>query len=226
VQCSPEWVPPQRKVFEKQPSEGVGFTQMCGGDGFSAGSDPFLLGSAELHPESTFPAGAILGATVQSIAFTEDSRVVQRVLQNLIGDDSYSSVRLVPAVVIQHSSHPNAFARATQKQVVITTAMLDAFRNTSEVAFVLAHELSHLILEHSNATDYAAEYEADRLAISMLKASGYNSCSGVSLLARLGQRSPGHARAVSGRVEALKNLLRGCNVVAGEDRLNVAQSVG
>jgi len=107
-------------------------------------------------------------------------------------------------VVVEHANRANAFARARTQEIVLTTRMMTEFRDPSEAAFVLAHELAHLSLGHTNSTSEAAEFEADRLASSILTNSGYDICAGITFLERLGARVPATGRAVSSRVETLR----------------------
>lgn len=114
-------------------------------------------------------------------------------------------------------------ASADGTYVTITTALLNFVRNDDELAFALAHEIAHNALGHRQAIDRTAagkardalerrtEFAADRLAIAMLRASGYEPARALvfldRLFAKVAQRRPGkrhlgrderlrHARAV------------------------------
>jgi Peptidase family M48/PDZ domain len=94
-------------------------------------------------------------------------------------------------VRLANSRQTNAFA--TGRQVVMTTALLDFIRGDDELAIVIAHELAHNILDHPDrlkaqnvphgilrgfgknaARVRTTEEEADRLAIRLAWAAGYD----------------------------------------------------
>jgi predicted Zn-dependent protease len=186
--------------------------------------DAFLLGT---QPAST-SASSFLSTLDASFTLRSGEANAQEVLGALVRSfvSATSPLSPIPAVVIEPSNQANAFARGARNQIVLTTAMMRAFNNSSEIAFVVAHELAHISLGHTNAADYAAEYSADRLAVSILKSSGYNPCSGIALLDRLGRHSPRHAKAVSGRVSALESLVGTCSTYVMRPEPGLAPSIG
>jgi predicted Zn-dependent protease len=88
-------------------------------------------------------------------------------------------------LVVNNSEVPNAFAR-DQREVVISKGLLQRVVDTSEVAFIVAHECAHLALAHDTSGGVEAEVEADSLALRIVTELGFNPCSGSSVLRRLG----------------------------------------
>lgn len=64
--------------------------------------------------------------------------------------------------------------------VVLSRGLMRRLKNEGELAFVMAHELSHQILEHRITPDLSSEdyrtfeLEADRHAVAMIAAAGYD----------------------------------------------------
>jgi hypothetical protein len=90
-------------------------------------------------------------------------------------------------VRLARSKQTNAFS--LRGQVVMTTAMLDFLANDDELAVVLGHELSHVILRHADERDdegmleglgikpsnvWKREAAADRLGLRLMAAAGYD----------------------------------------------------
>lgn len=85
--------------------------------------------------------------------------------------------------------------------VAVTARLVDFARSDDELAFIIAHELSHNILHHADRTRghspllasvgigagviKSAEIEADKLGVSLLRRAGYDPHGGESLLVRL-----------------------------------------
>ena len=95
-------------------------------------------------------------------------------------------------------------AWADGKRVVITTAIVDQCRTDDELAVVIGHEISHNILRHRDRLTAAGlemgllpvsnqgsaamrqtEEEADRVAVRMAGAAGYDLAQAVPFVARL-----------------------------------------
>ena len=88
---------------------------------------------------------------------------------------------------LARSTQVNAFASG--RYVVMTTSMLDFIRSDHELAVVLGHELSHVILGHPSMRDedgllasfginansiWRREEQADRLGLRLMAAAGYD----------------------------------------------------
>jgi hypothetical protein len=89
------------------------------------------------------------------------------------------------SLTIVDSKAPNAFVRKG-REVVLTSAMARQVTDPSELAFVLAHEVAHVALGHHVQGGVSSEVAADKLALSVVTALGFNPCSGPSVLERLG----------------------------------------
>jgi hypothetical protein len=90
-------------------------------------------------------------------------------------------------VRLAYSSQVNAFA--DDRRAIVTTAMLDFVRSDDELALILGHEMAHVILHHPpmddsdkllasigirSGTFWKREEAADRLAIKLMAAAGYD----------------------------------------------------
>jgi predicted Zn-dependent protease len=103
---------------------------------------------------------------------------------------------------VVESKAPNAFVRKG-REVVLTSAMARQVTEPSEVAFILAHEVAHVALGHHVQGGISAEVAADRLALEVVTALGFNPCSGSSVLERLGSPSQLTLVSVTPRLHAL-----------------------
>lgn len=90
------------------------------------------------------------------------------------------------------SNLPNAFVN-NNNLVTISSGLLESINTSEELTFVIAHELSHIILGHtkkpidSNINSLILqEIIADKLAIQLMRMSNNPKGSGANLLKRLG----------------------------------------
>jgi Zn-dependent protease with chaperone function len=104
---------------------------------------------------------------------------------------------------IEQSRTPNAFVRGSG-EVVVTTQLLEAVRNPSELAFVVAHELSHLALRHTRPGDSESELQADRLALNLVRRAGFDPCAALTVLIRLGTPYASSLQSLAPRTVALE----------------------
>ena len=112
--------------------------------------------------------------------------------------------KLTSSLQISELKTVNAFAQ-DQKTVVVTRALLARTHDTSEIAFVIAHELAHLALKHDKNAGVREELEADALALKVVTTMGFNPCSSSSVLERLGSQTNITLVSVSPRLTALHN---------------------
>jgi hypothetical protein len=108
-----------------------------------------------------------------------------------------------PHIAIEASAVPNAFVR-NSAEVVITTSALELLDNRSELAFILAHELSHIALGHQRPGSVDNELQADRLALSLVRRAGFDTCASSIVLARLGSPYAASLDGLTPRLEALR----------------------
>jgi len=85
-------------------------------------------------------------------------------------------------------------ASTNGQRVRITSGMLGFFESDDELAFVLAHELSHILLGHAGAfngpSPRAAEAEADRLGIRIVAAARFDAERAAEFPGRLARSYP------------------------------------
>jgi Zn-dependent protease with chaperone function len=108
-----------------------------------------------------------------------------------------------PRISIEPDTRPNAFVRDS-KEVVITEAALEVVESSSELAFILAHELSHIALGHLRPGAPADELQADRLALSLVRRAGFDPCASQAVLARLGTPYAASLESLAPRLRALE----------------------
>ncbi len=134
---------------------------------------------------------------------------ITSLIQNLTGDDVHAFAGFTPEVIIAESLMPNAYAR-DGRIIVLTRGLMDLIRSEDELAFVISHELGHLMLhrselqpnntgqspphgshrllgnaQHSPQGLIHMELEADSFAQQLLARSPYDSEVGCAFLERL-----------------------------------------
>lgn len=107
-----------------------------------------------------------------------------------------------PRISIEPSTRPNAFVRDS-REVVITAPALDIVENSSELAFILAHELSHIALGHLRPGSASDELQADRLALTLVRRAGFDPCASLVVLARFGIPYAASLESLAPRLKAL-----------------------
>jgi hypothetical protein len=154
-----------------------------------------------------------------------------------------SNVELVPSTKV------NAWADG--RRVAVTDAILGRCRSDDDVALVIAHELAHNILDHGHKPAFPGaqsrsllpvarsgsaktrenEESADRLAVTMAVAAGYDLTGAVPFLSGLLEKSGSDqlAAATHPRQARRLALLRGAVVAAGNaasvSAINLAQGI-
>lgn len=124
---------------------------------------------------------------------------VKNILHDFAGDDISAYFGVTPAIMITADSAPNAYVTKIN-EIVLSNGLLKVVDSKAELAFVVAHELGHIVLRH-NAADssryaftgdsnvlhdgIAREIEADAFALKLLGASGFEPRSALRLLSRL-----------------------------------------
>jgi membrane-associated protease RseP (regulator of RpoE activity) len=99
------------------------------------------------------------------------------------------------AATLVFTEGPSANANAFGSQIQVFSGLEALLRDDDELAFVLAHELAHVILEHSGPGKEAqmkdparrgpAEVEADRLGIVLMARAGFNPAAAAPAVERL-----------------------------------------
>ena len=110
--------------------------------------------------------------------FSSDSEaLIQSVVARLQAPAQLLTNESLPSVTISQSTLPSASISGLT--VTISEGMLELTTNESEIAFILAHEISHRLLGHQHTSTFLGlpdsqhdEIEADRLALALMKSTG------------------------------------------------------
>jgi len=88
-------------------------------------------------------------------------------------------------------------AYADGRYVIVSEPAVAFAASDGELAAILAHELSHNILDHpdtarsaSKTTVRARELEADRLSVTLMRCAGYDNTESITFWTRFGRRHP------------------------------------
>jgi|CXWL01.1.fsa_nt_gi membrane-associated protease RseP (regulator of RpoE activity) len=118
-------------------------------------------------------------------------RAGQRQTISLAGIDGCASrVELVPGRKLN--------AVADGRIVQLTTGVMQEAQDDDELAFIIAHEMAHNILEHRKRLDKigrsarnirVVEIEADRLGLRLMKAAGYDPAAAARFWSRFGKKT-------------------------------------
>ena len=119
-------------------------------------------------------------------------------------------IQVEASLIIAPGAFANAYIRGGN-DVVITAPLASSVQDNSELAFVFAHELSHIALGHSEGGSVHDEIAADELALSIIESLGLNPCAGAEILDRLSSPLSASLVSVSPRLDALhQSTLDGC----------------
>ncbi len=139
------------------------------------------------------------------------SNRAKEVFARLINVEAFLIDSQTPRISIESSARPNAFVRDSSV-VVITVPALEIVENSSELAFILAHELAHVALRHRRPGDPTNELHADRLALTLVQRAGFDPCASLVVLARLGAPYAASLESFGPRLKALQvNQGAACN---------------
>ena len=85
-------------------------------------------------------------------------------------------------------------AWARRNTVTVSDAMVRFAENDDELAFVISHEISHIILDHSASPfgrrSVSLEREADHVGVYLMARAGYDATRGIYLLMRMAKSFP------------------------------------
>lgn len=120
----------------------------------------------------------------------------QGILHALAGDDLRAYFGFHPRIQLIERTLPNAFALAPGA-IVVSSGLLDITASSAEFAFILAHELGHLVLGrgdklhtlaalHTGSEDrLSEEFAADAYAVRLLQDRGFDPTAGVAVLKKV-----------------------------------------
>jgi len=157
-------------------------------------------------------------ATLMCVARSEE--VLPFVMDSMFSQTSVRYKQPRVEITLTSDVYPNAYAlpHPSEKnngvEIVLTAGLMRLVSNESELAFILAHEMAHLRLEHFsphvpflilNSEQLARialihqnwELEADREALEVLETAGFNGLAAVSLLERLAAADESHTHTSS-----------------------------
>ncbi len=121
---------------------------------------------------------------------------INQIIYTLAGDNPTAYLGFAPKIVLTNAALPEAFVD-TDQSIHLSIKLLNMLHSKDELAYVVAHELSHLVLKHANANtllqrrdsifyeSIKEEIQADLLAIKLIKAVGFNPDSAQAVLNRL-----------------------------------------
>jgi hypothetical protein len=127
-------------------------------------------------------------------------------------------------------------ASTNGERIRVTTGLLRDIRNDDELALILAHELSHILLGHPGRVRgeaiKQAEQAADRLGVIIVERAGYDTDRAVRIVTRVAAAG-GHAYGAGGRyhlpirrVKAMKAVIaQTTNLEAGGRTLTPAELI-
>lgn len=139
--------------------------------------------------------GCIFDGVAADLQPSQEQRAI-KVMHRLAGDDLTAYLGFTPQVELLHSPLLDAFV-SKQGKISITTGFFDLLpSDDSELAFLLAHEISHHILNHHRSARFQGtkslkkahlrrEIAADALAIRMLHEAGFDTLAGQRLLEKI-----------------------------------------
>jgi Zn-dependent protease with chaperone function len=111
----------------------------------------------------------------------------------LAGDDCLAFFGFTPTLEISHSPRPYAFV-TDLGTIHVSSGMLAQVQNESQLAFLLAHEIAHVLLGHHQHRDHSdsgqfleQEIAADQMALSLIQQGGFEGADGEALLRRISE---------------------------------------
>jgi len=111
-------------------------------------------------------------------------------------------IGISPKMIVEDADHANAFIR-DEETIVVTAPLIEAISDRSELAFIFAHEMSHIALKHDAAGGVRDEIAADKLALAVVTSLGLNPCAGAEVLDRLSAPLSATLVSISPRLDAL-----------------------
>lgn len=127
----------------------------------------------------------------------------RELIHRMAGDDLHAFFGFSPRISVVPNFAPTAFAEPAGN-LIVSSGLLPFLRSPSEFAFVLAHELGHILLGHTGDSEHKNslpslvgagsfsellehELEADRFALKLLKQGNFHVADASALLARIGE---------------------------------------
>jgi predicted Zn-dependent protease len=123
-------------------------------------------------------------------------RDAQDIFHAFAGDDLSAYFGFTPRLHLVERAAPNAFA-VTPSSIVVSSGLMEITGSSSEFAFIIAHELGHLLVEREGGThtlaphgtgvdeQLADELAADAFALRLLKSRGFDPTAGSAVLQKI-----------------------------------------
>jgi len=139
-----------------------------------------------------------LACTKKELPSEHWNQLFTQVLHELVGDDCAAFLGVAPTVRLSTSMTPAAYS--SDEVITVSHGLLKILEDRSEMAFVLAHELGHIVLHHQHElttrsaldgsfrpldTLIQREIEADSFALDLMRRTNFSPNSGRNLLIRL-----------------------------------------
>ncbi len=154
---------------------------------------------APLNPEQLRSgASAVVEAKLRPQEPADVRQLFSEVQAAFEGDELPEGLRLS----LSPAPFANAFIRG-DAEIVVTMPLLLTVLDRSELAFIFAHELSHVSLGHGKEGTVADEIAADEKALRIVNALGFNPCAGAEVLDRLSSPLSASLASVPPRLKAL-----------------------
>ena len=170
---------------------------------YSAQAEDWCANRSDLKPINSAQISSNLGRENYFESISPTSAIAssrkhhwQTLAKSIISDlkDAEESLKYDDSIQVHfaQSNLPNAFVNK-KHLVTISSGLLESIDTSEELTFVIAHELSHIILGHtkqpldSNLDSLISqEISADKLAVQLMRMSKNPKSSGADLLKRLG----------------------------------------
>jgi hypothetical protein len=145
-----------------------------------------------------------------------ETRAPAPVLLGISRGDSTRAVQVVPdhacpPYPLRLVVNPEPGAFAMDGGIIVTTGLFAIAHGEDELAFVLAHEMGHLMLGHTGAiTAEGMESEADLVALELMTGAGYEPAGALTFLLRLAAEShvPVDRKAIVVRLAVLEDRIQ------------------
>lgn len=145
-----------------------------------------------------------------SIAFCMDIERLQKIAGNL-EDVAGRDIN----IIIEDSERPDAYLHPLGS-IILTRGLVDAIEDDAEMAFIIGHEMGHVVMDHYNGNstlgiagdallpDMGKEIEADGYSLMIIEAAGYGPAASLRVLGKIKTLGMvGQVSSIKRRIDAL-----------------------
>jgi len=184
--------------------------------GPSARHCPITLSLGKESPQCLWPiASRQCSPSTRLMPKVEES--LNQVITQLDMNGLFTSLGFHPSIKMIEDPIPNAFATSNHF-LIISSGLFDLTTSLDELAYVVAHELGHMVLHldkdsasgigrSSPNNRLKTEMEADGYALQLLQQKGFETGAALSLLAKLTHKKPDDSGHVSVSLPGLQNRM-------------------